>query len=163
MSQYPPNPAPSNGLGIAGFIVSLLGIFTAGVLSPIGLLLSLIALLRRPRGFAFAGFIVGLVGTAILALWLLFFGFVTLSCINLGRPMVGTLSAMQRARVDIQTYQSTHGGALPSQERGDILIAGEKDAWGNALHYLPRGSSDYQLQSAGPAGLFGTSDDLFGP
>lgn len=35
----------SNGLGAAGFIVSLVGFPTCGLLSPIGLLLSFLALL----------------------------------------------------------------------------------------------------------------------
>ena len=40
---------PSNTMGIAGFITSLLGIVSCGVLSPIGLILSVIGLFKQPR------------------------------------------------------------------------------------------------------------------
>ena len=56
MSQFTYEPLPaeqSNGLAIAGFVCSLLGIFTGFLLSPIGLILSLVAL-GRPGGRGFA-------------------------------------------------------------------------------------------------------------
>ena len=61
-------PASINGLGTAGFIVSLLALFTCGIASPIGVLLSLPALFKPPRAFAIAGTVLGLIGTAFL-LW----------------------------------------------------------------------------------------------
>ncbi|HMN40185.1 MAG TPA: hypothetical protein PKE29_05020 [Phycisphaerales bacterium] len=55
---------PTNGLGTAGFIVSLVGLMgTCGVLSPLGMVFSFIALFKRPRGLAIAGFILGLIGS----------------------------------------------------------------------------------------------------
>ena len=50
-----PKKPETNGLGLAGFIVSLVGICSGGVLSPIGLVLSIVGLFREPRGFAIAG------------------------------------------------------------------------------------------------------------
>lgn len=47
----------SNSFGTAGFICAILGLFTCGILSPVGFLLSCIGLLYRPRGYAFAGFL----------------------------------------------------------------------------------------------------------
>ncbi len=69
-ARHPEKPsAPeTNGLGLAGFIVSLVGLCSGGALSPIGLILSFVALFRVPRGFAIAGFVIGLVGT----LWMVF-------------------------------------------------------------------------------------------
>jgi len=73
MSQTQPRvvvmkPQPSNSLGLAGFIVSLAGlVVSCGLLCPVGLLLSAVALFKRPRGFALAGFILGLIGS----LWLI--------------------------------------------------------------------------------------------
>ena len=61
---------PSNGLGVAGFVVSLISLFCCGLTSPVGLFLSLVALARPPRGFAFAGVILGGLGSA----WLLIGG-----------------------------------------------------------------------------------------
>ncbi len=61
-------PRPrSNGLGVAGFVTSLVGLLTCGVLSPFGLMLSVPALVRGPRGFAMAGTVLGLIGTLWIA------------------------------------------------------------------------------------------------
>jgi molecular chaperone DnaK len=58
-----PAPPPTNGLGIAGFVCSLVGLCAGGLLSPVGLILSLVALGREPRGFAIAGVILGALGS----------------------------------------------------------------------------------------------------
>jgi len=61
----------TNGLGVAGLVVSILGVLTLGLLSVFGLALSLIALRREPRTAATIGAILGAVGllafTATLA------------------------------------------------------------------------------------------------
>lgn len=64
--------APSNGLGVAGFVTSLVSLFlSCGLLSPVSMLLSLIGLMKRPRGFAIAGSIIsGLQLLIILAVGL---------------------------------------------------------------------------------------------
>ena len=66
---------PSNGIGMAGFICSLVGLFTCGVLFPIGLILSFVGLFFEPRGFAIAGVCISL-GSILLAVvcWFLFIG-----------------------------------------------------------------------------------------
>src|SRR5215210_2130737 len=53
-----PERRPSNTLGIVGFVLAF-------CLPPIGLILSLAALARRPRGFAIAGVIIGLLGSVM--------------------------------------------------------------------------------------------------
>jgi type II secretion system protein G len=63
--------APSNGLGTAGFVISLIGFLTCGLLCPLGLLLSFFGILKPPRGLAIAGTILGGLGS----LWLVLFGF----------------------------------------------------------------------------------------
>ena len=57
----------SNGLGLGGFILSIIGLLF-GILHPIalislviGLILSFLGLFRKPRGFAIAGFIIALI------------------------------------------------------------------------------------------------------
>lgn len=71
----------SNGKGLAGFILSLIGLFLtwtiilAGI-SPLfwllGLIFSIIGMFKRPRGFAIAGLIISLLTTLLL------FGFLKL-------------------------------------------------------------------------------------
>jgi hypothetical protein len=53
----------TNGLGTAGFVVSLVGVLTCGFLSPVGFLFSLIALFKPPRGMAIAGAVLGGLGS----------------------------------------------------------------------------------------------------
>ncbi len=58
----------NNSLGVAGLLVSIAGFFTCGLLSPIGLLLSLAGLLKAPRGAAIAGSVLGLFGSGVFVL-----------------------------------------------------------------------------------------------
>src|SRR5437773_6109506 len=71
VQQFIVAPPPTNGLGVAGFVTSLIGVVTCGFLSPIGLLFSLVGLTRRPRGLAIAGTVLGALGS----LWLFVAGF----------------------------------------------------------------------------------------
>lgn len=70
--------APSNGLGVAGFVISLVGFlggcFGGALICPIGAILSGIALRRPPRGFAIAGFVIGLIGSLWLLVTVMFLG-----------------------------------------------------------------------------------------
>jgi len=54
------NQNPTNSLGLAGFIVSLVSFLTCGILAPIALILSIIAMFKRPKGFAIAGLVISL-------------------------------------------------------------------------------------------------------
>lgn len=76
MSQQPVTQvvvqqSPSNGLGTAGFVISLVGLLTCGLICPLGLLFSFFGLFKPPRGLAIAGTVIGLLGS----LWMIFFGF----------------------------------------------------------------------------------------
>jgi hypothetical protein len=80
---YLPPPRPSGGLATGGFVVALVGAVLAlvpilgvvsWVLSPLGLVLSLVGLNRIPRGqqgrgLGIAGAILGAVGLLICMLW----------------------------------------------------------------------------------------------
>lgn len=77
------NQAPSNGLGIAGFVLSLLGLvlfwfpFVGVVLAIIGVILSAVAMANgRKRGastgLALAGLVLGLVALVPLILIIIF-------------------------------------------------------------------------------------------
>lgn len=65
-------PPPSNGMGIAGFVLSLAAWFggwipVAGwIIWFLGLLFSFIGLFKKPRGLAVAGLIISLIGFIIL-------------------------------------------------------------------------------------------------
>src|SRR5438309_8262556 len=125
-------PPPTNGIGLFGFILSLaalvLATFTCGIgalLSPLGLLVSLVGLLRAPRGFALAGTILGGVGSGIL---LLFSGAILALIAGAGAQVqvVQTAAAISQAHNEIEQYRVEHGEFHGGVE-GNKLILHIKD------------------------------------
>lgn len=143
----------SNPMGVVGFILSL-----TVCLSPIGLIVSLLALTKRPKGFAVAGVIIGLLASLVLG-----------GLIYAGRsayPLfkAGTELALDYKQVstDVADYQAANNGTLPvdlaaAGVTGDALV----DPWGQAyqLRVLPDGS-DWRLESPGIDMQWGTKDDV---
>jgi hypothetical protein len=156
------NPAPFNGLGLAGFILSLVGLIaTCGLLNPISLLLSLIALLWRPRGFAVAGTIISLVGTAFLVTvgFGIVAGFMGLKeIVSEASGRLQTETAILEAKANIEQYHAENG-TYPDGVEGNKLVLGKKDAWGTELRYDSQDKS-YVIRSAGPDKQFDTTDDV---
>jgi len=165
MTQHPHQTviirrAPSNGLGVAGFVVSLVGLLSCGLIAPLGLLLSFIALFKRPRGFAIAGFILGVLGS----LWVV----VIVLVIGLGTVVaaVGASSfevAFDQAMIahQVETYRQNNGH-LPST-LGILGLDQETldDPWGKPYRYTPDASgTGYSLSSDGADGVEGTADDI---
>jgi hypothetical protein len=142
-------------------VIAIVGIVSCGLLSPIGLLLSLIALIWPPRGFAIAGATVGLLGSiwfivAGLAMVLAFAGFGAMATIAV--DMVETQTAVEHAATRIEEFQAEHG-ALPTNDEGQALIDGLRDGWDHGLRYVLAGET-YRVVSSGPDGSFDTGDDL---
>jgi len=94
---------PSNGLGTAGFVLSLIGFITCGLLCPLGFLLSLFGMLKPPRGLAIAGTILGGLGS----IWLFFFGFAIVA------GFIGIGSAASEAARELELRNSEMEGRLP--------------------------------------------------
>lgn len=155
----------SNGLGIAGFVVSLVGLVaTCGILCPIGLILSLVGLSRQPRGLAIAGTVLGAIGSA----WMALFGFaMVLSLLGLGAAagmlsqVMETERELQQAEQVIEIHVREHGFP-PGEDLGNELLGERLDAWGRSLRYELDGEL-YRVVSAGLDGEFGTQDDQSSP
>ena len=166
----------TNGLAIAGFVCSLLGIFgSCGLLSPIGLILSLVAIGREPRGFAIAGVVIGALGTCfmipvvIVAIALPMLLLSVLIGLGLGGTLTGIFGPEFSAKLEmaqiageIQTYQDDHT-MLPIT-LDDLAIADvdlKTDQWGHPYGYeLGADGQSYRLFSVGPDGATGTADDI---
>ena len=157
-----PAPPPTNGLGLAGFIVSLVGlILTCGVVCPVGLVLSLFALRKEPRGFAIAGAVIGAIGSL--------FAIVVVGAIVMlvaeGKEAVlhgaggqlQTVFALTEAEQTIE-MEKADKGRLPDESHGNELISEIRDGWQRALRYEPHDDA-FTIRSAGPDGEFGNDDD----
>jgi len=162
----------TNNLAIAGFICSVLGILgTCGLLSPIGLILSLVALGKEPKGFAIAGTVIGALGTCLVvpvlivavALPMVFLSVLAglgLSGV-LGPDLIAKFEMAQLAGA-IRTFQLDHTTLpLTIDDLGitdtDLLT----DTWGHPYGYeLSADGLSYRLFSVGPDGVAGTPDDI---
>ncbi len=148
----------TNSIGLAGFIVSLVGFVSCGLLSPIGFILSLFGLTRSPKGFAIAGTIIGGLGS-------LFFVFVGLAIIL---ALLGMGAIAERVAVDAQLSIASQliedrwaeTGALPNDQDGQVVIDRLSDPWGSTLRYTATGADVYIIASAGEDLAFDTEDDL---
>lgn len=157
----PPKP-PTNGLGIAGFTFGILGLFTFGLLSPIGLLLSFFGLFKKPRGFAAAGFAMSLVGVGFIG------AAATLPVIAhrhrqatyaLEAQQRQTLNVIQAAVQEVEISRRTGQSQGLDGFEGNAITVRFQDAWKNDLRFDER-SDGFAVRSAGPDLAFDTPDDL---
>jgi hypothetical protein len=187
MSQMPQEPVfvhahaatqPTNSLGLAGFITSVVGILFGGLLCPVGLILSLVALGRPPRGFAVAGVVIGLLGSCsgcLVAMLLLpafvvaavggvtLMGAMTFALAG-GTPAIETFDHMMQISRAVEKYERQNG--QPPAALGDLSLPAAilNDGWGTPLEYtLKQGSAswDWTLRTAGPNRTFDPDDLSF--
>lgn len=157
--SYPTQPpASKNTLGLVGFIVSLVGSLGCGLGAPIGLIISLIALRRQPKGFAIAGMIIGILGS----IYLVWMGmWVVSGLLDIGRTInesARTVGAAQPARDAIVAARNT-SGSLPSEIEGNAIVSKHVDAWQTPFRYkLVDGA--FSIISAGEDKRFDTGDDV---
>lgn len=148
--------AQTNGLGVAGFIVSLVGmVLCFGLICPIGAILSGIALIWKPRGFAIAGLILGVLGSV---LWGILLGFWVYKM-----PGYFTTNDLWMAHDEIDYYYSDNNDTLPDDATGQQLLSYCYDDWGTAYSYRLVDADNYEIISAGPDTQFGTTDDQVTP
>ena len=121
----------SNGLGLAAFIVALVGFGTGGCLSFVGLIMGLIAMSRRPRGFAIAGVVIGFIGSfagCIIAAAI--FGLLGSFGIGIAAMVFAQIdqgvAAMDKAADVVLKWRADHGNTLPdsSQAAAALKAAG---------------------------------------
>lgn len=140
-----------NPMGVVGLILSCLGLVVC-VFSVPGLVVSLIAMRRRPRGAATAGVVVGSIAS-----------FLALLLIPLLLGML--LPALSQARVEAEKVRlnrlhqtlSTPGANLdPEGVRTSI----GNDSWNTPYQVRGDGTSVPKISSAGPDRFHGTEDDV---
>lgn len=148
----------SNGLGTAGFVTSLVGIVTCGFLCPIGLLMSLIALTKAPRGMAIAGTIVGGLGSLGALIIVLFFGSIVAAIGLGGAAMIEEQEArnatQSAADAIFPAYMAS--GSIPDSAAGDAAVKAIDPAFG----YEREDDEVFYITHPGDDGVAGTEDDV---
>jgi hypothetical protein len=164
----------SNGLGIAGFFIALIGVFIpTGIVAILGLLISLVALGRAPRGFATMGVLVGLFGAVV---WIAITGFAVLAALVVGIAVIfagaaafmvmqpetiKVTSDMANVAIATMEYQDRNG-TFPA----DLSVLGLKqsmltDPWGSPYRFqIITDDPGFDVVSAGEDGTMGTADDV---
>jgi hypothetical protein len=164
----------SNGLGVAGFFIALIGLFIpTGIVALLGLLISLAALGRPPRGFAAMGVVVGLFGTV---LWLAITGVVVVGGLAAGVVAVLAVAAMfimtqpEIIEVTSDMFNVTIAAVEYEEKTGSfpdeiaalgLGVTTLTDPWGNPYRYrLADHDPGFDVISDGADGLAETDDDL---
>ncbi|MCC9605358.1 DUF4190 domain-containing protein [Blastopirellula sp. JC732] len=146
-----------NSLGLAGFIVSVFGILTCGILSPIGLLLSIFGAFKQPRGLAILGIVNGVIGSIGLLIVGSFFavGLLGLSAVA---DAVDKARRVQQASNLVCDF-AEENERLPTVAEAQTLFA-EIDPSGDRLRYEPGEAGNFTVVEAGSDNEFDTFDDL---
>ncbi len=164
----PQQPASgSNGLGIAGFVMSLLGLLTScctcfvpwlGLLSLVGLILSFIAVFRKPRGMAIAGIILGALALIVVLIGIIFSAMA--SGVGGAYQFIKGV-ATGAAIADHRTRTGSYPADL-SVIQGQLPPEMMTDNWGNQFVYeVSSDGSKFTIRSMGEDGIDGTTDDVF--
>ena len=165
----------SNGLGVAGFFISLIGLFIpTGIVALLGLLISLVALGRQPRGFAGLGVLIGLFGTVV---WLAVMVVAVLGAATVGVGIlicgaaafiltqpetIEVTSDMINVTLAVAEYKEEHQ-SLPADLSGlGLELTTLTDPWGKPYSYTLAEGEDagFDVISGGLDRQLGTDDDL---
>lgn len=173
----PPVDARTNGLGIAGFVISLVGLCSGGMLSPIGLILSAVAVAWPPRGFAIAGIVLGAIGSCGIILAILVIpaalaavfaaaglGALAMAMVSVvGGPELHAQIEMGLITNQVESHRDKHAGTLPATlgELDPGYRGMHLDPWSRAYRYIVSDDGKtFTISSDGPDGQAGTADDI---
>ncbi|MFT7631727.1 MAG: hypothetical protein ACI87E_002766 [Mariniblastus sp.] len=156
-----------NWWGFNGMWMSFASLATAGVLSPVPLIISLIGLRRPGKKMATVGTLVSLAGIALITTMV-----VGTSLAHQARKehrrmayqkqsikkQVAETSTMMALAADNVLEETSHG-FLPSDLRANELVIGLIDPWGKSLRFDMEAKGG-NVRSAGPDRKFNSKDDL---
>lgn len=170
-------PVPQqNTLAIVGLVVSVLGLLgSGGILCPIGLIISLIAL-GKPygRGWAIGGIVVGLLGTCLGVVAIFILGATIMMAIAMVGAGIGmfALVATQGENIEISAdmlsiadsvviYEDKNGSLPADLDVLDLDTPTLTDPWGRPYRFiLTESGPGFEITSWGADGQPATDDDI---
>lgn len=169
-----PIEAPrTNTLGIVGFVLGIVGLCgCGGLVSPIGLVVSVIALFRQPRGWAIAGTILSALGCCCmlpigLPVLLMATGIVSVSAFVLW--IAATFATNPGARTALFAfviggmliaYHQQNGSLPPTLDDLDLDPRILRDGWDRPFIYELDDKGGFVIRTIGADGVEGTADDF---
>lgn len=163
----------TNSLAIAGFVCSLAGLVSGGhLLSPIGLILSLVALKREGgRSWAIAGIIIGVLGICGWLIAFLVVGTAMLAALGIGAAAAVAFAMSEPEKIEltadvgvmtaaIEAHRDVTGALPADLDALDLGAPFLTDPWGNPYRYiLVPDRAGYKIMTNGPDGEPDTVDD----
>ena len=144
-----------NPAGVLGLVLAILG-----PLAPIGLIISLFALRREPRGAAIAGVIVGIIMTLLMLVCggVMWWGVsLSLKIQPQQQEIVNDYLAIQST---IETYKANNNGALPPDLATRAIDPGlTTSPFGDTYDYRVNGEN-WSIGFVGEDGVIDTADDV---
>lgn len=156
----------SNGMGIAGFVTSLVSLIACGgVLWPVSLGLSVAGMKREPKGLAIAGVVLSAISAMLFFVMFLPF-FLIPFIIGMGAATTSGRDRAEQALLAITVqneYAST--GVMPASIaalRG-VNQSMTTDRWNTPYRLTLGQNGAFSVDSAGPDKAFDTLDDIIHP
>lgn len=167
---HPPRPRRKfNWWGFNGMWMSFASLFSAGILSPISLVVSLVGLRRPGKLMASVGTVVSLLGTGIASL-IAIGGYhahhehharraAKERAVVVKKQVEETEKLVALASTELREYQADNDGLFPSDIDANMLVIKYVDPWGVALRFEQENETAV-IRSAGPDSKFYTKDDV---
>lgn len=160
-----------NWWGFNGLWLSLASFLSAGLLSPIPLLISLVGLRKGPgRKMALAGTFFSILGTGLFLS--IVFGSIShekhqhyvaklkQQKLVVANQVETTESMIAVASQELEEYRDSNDGNLPNWIDCNMLMIKHEDPWGKSLRFDADADDWGTLRSAGPDFEFDSADDL---
>ncbi len=161
-----PTPRPAfNWWGFHGMWMSFASLMSAGFLSPISLMVSLMGLRRPGKAMATLGALTSLVGIAIATVIVLAAMTARHQIVQhriektISRQVAETKALLTAAASEIIEFRDDHAGELPDEIDANMLVIKHVDPFGESLRF--DAEQGYGIvRSAGPDRKFDSADDV---
>ena len=141
--------------------LAIVGLLLAICVGPIGLVISLVAMTRRPRGLAIAGVVVGLLTTMIIVVTISMTVRIVGDIGNMVEHVKHLDDDIDAITMMIREHEETEGAYPEYIELLDIDPEALTDPWNRPYSYSRRADgTNWFLTSFGEDGLPDTDDDL---